>query len=225
MKKCLIVLGVTFFSLTLGSYSQAYDSDYKVELSGIFGYTFSNGVNVNPVDIGAGQIVDKITPRSGASWGAGFDFLLSENLSAGFNWSQQKSELEGSIQSGGKESFTSLYVHNFHGIFTYTFGEEDSGFRPFIFGGLGATHYRPGSIQGNPSDTSTRFSTTWGFGGKAFISDHLGFKIVGRWTPTYINSEASGIWCNPWWPSQCWVLGNPQYSHQFELAAGVIIRF
>jgi len=60
---------------------------------------------------------------------------------------------------------------------------------------------------------------------KYFTSDHLGFRGGVRWTPTYIKSEAAGIWCDPWWPWYCWHVSNANYSHQFELNVGIIARF
>ena len=116
-------------------------------------------------------------------------------------------------------------INNFHGIFTYNFGDEDSDIRPYLFGGLGATHYDPGNIEGNSSKSSTRFSTTWGGGVKIFTSEHFGFRGGVRWTPTYITSTSSGIWCDPWYPWVCWHVSNDQFSHQFELGGGIIARF
>jgi hypothetical protein len=64
--------------------------EYKIELTPYVGYTTSGGVRVNPVDIGDGRIVDRITPTSGVSFGVGFDYstiysanmLLSVSISA-----------------------------------------------------------------------------------------------------------------------------------------------
>ena len=71
----------------------------------------------------------------------------------------------------------------------------------------------------------TRFSSTWGGGVKAYAGENLGFRVSARWTPTYIKSEPSGIWCNPWWPWGCYVLSEADFSNQFELAGGVVLRF
>jgi hypothetical protein len=47
--------------------------------------------------------------------------------------------------------------------------------------------------------------------------------LEGRWTPTYIKSDAEGWWCDPYWG--CYVVGDAQYSNQFELSGGIVLRF
>jgi opacity protein-like surface antigen len=197
----------------------------KIELIPFIGYTFSEGVNVEPVDIGNGETVDRLTPASALSYGGEFDLLLGANLYVGFNFSQQDSSLEARVEGAGKRTYTDIAVRNYHGILGYNFGDSDETIRPFFFGGLGATQYSPSDIQGQSVNGSTRFSTTWGGGVKYYMSDNVGVRFTGRWTPTYINSEASGIWCSPWWPWDCWVVGNANYSNQFELSGGLAVRF
>jgi opacity protein-like surface antigen len=222
MARILILFSAVLALLVPATWAQ---DEYKIEVSPYIGYTFSEGVDISSTDIGNGERVNRISPTSGLSYGFSFDWLAAENFGLGFNFSQQNSNLEGRIEGSGKRNFTDMKVRNYHGIFTYNMGDEDSQTRPFFFGGLGATQYAPGEIQGNSSDSSTRFSTTWGGGVKFFVSENIGIKGTGRWTPTYIKSDPGGIWCNPWYPWSCWVVGNPNYSHQFEMSAGVTFRF
>ena len=58
---------------------------------------------------------------------------------------------------------------------------------------------------------------------KFYLAPAVGLKLTARWTPTYIKSSASGYWCDPFYG--CWVLGDPDYSHQFDISGGVTIRF
>ena len=226
-RKMYIMRNLVVFSVLVamsGAVGLAQD-EYKIELTPFIGYTFSEGVDINSTNIGSGQFVNRISPTSGLSYGFTVDWLATESFALGFNFNQQDSNLEGRIQGSGKRNFTDMKVRNYHGIFTYNFGDEDSIMRPFLFGGLGATQYSPGEIEGNSSDSNTRFSTTWGGGVKYFVSENIGIKGTGRWTPTYIKSDPGGVWCNPWYPWSCWVVGNPNYSHQFEMSAGVTFRF
>ena len=197
----------------------------KIELIPFIGYTFSDGVPVNPVDVGDGRIVNELIPTSSLSYGFEADVLFGENFFVGFNFGQQQSKLEGKFQGGGKQKFTDMSVRNYHGILGYNFADADSQVRPYFFGGLGATNYSPEDIQGQSINGLTRFSTTWGGGMKFYFSENMGARFGGRWTPTHINSEASGIWCSPWWPWDCWVLTSSNYSNQFELSGGLAIRF
>jgi opacity protein-like surface antigen len=94
--------------------------------------------------------------------------------------------------------------------------------------GLGATHYGGVSYRqadGSTADTDggTQFSTTWGAGVKVNASPNVGVKLGIQWTPTYIKSDATGWWCDPWWG--CYVVGDAQYSNQLEFVGGVAVRF
>ena len=69
----------------------------------------------------------------------------------------------------------------------------------------------------------TRFSTTWGAGVKFFASRNVGFRTGVRWTPTYVRNSGTTSWCDPFYG--CWVTGNPDYSHQFEMTGGLVLRY
>lgn len=196
-----------------------------LEFSPFIGYTFSEGIDVNAADIGNGVMVNKLTPKNGISYGFQVDFLAVSNLAIGFQFSQQLSKLEAGIQTGEKRDLTEMKVRNYHAMFTYNLEEEGEPLKPFVFAGLGATQYSPDDIMRNNIDSSNRFSTTWGGGVKAYASEHVGFRFTIRWTPTYISSSPSGMWCSPYWPSDCWVVADANHSHQAEVSGSVIFRF
>lgn len=204
--------------------SWVFAQERKFEFNGLIGYTFSEGVDVNlqPDD---DLKINRLSPKSAFSYGLGADYLFTENFAAGFNFGREQSTLRARVEGLQGVDITNMDVNNFHAILTYNFGEEDEPLRPFIFGGLGATSYSPDSIDGDPVEGGTRFSTTWGGGVKYFTTDHLGFRGGVRWTPTYIKSEPGGIWCSPYWIPNCWQMSESSYSHQFELNAGIIVRF
>jgi opacity protein-like surface antigen len=216
------VLAVVF-GLILTS-SSLLAQDKKFEINGLIGYTFSEGVDFDARQVGD-LVIDRLSPKSAFSYGLGMDYFLTENFSVGFNFGQEQSKLRARVQGLEGLDLTEMDVNNFHGLFTYTFGDEDEPLRPFIFGGLGATNYSPDTIDGDRVEGGTRFSTTWGGGVKYFTGDTIGFRGGVRWTPTHISSEPGGIWCSPYWPWDCWVLEKANYSHQFELSVGVVVRF
>lgn len=197
----------------------------RIEVTPYVGYTLSEGVQFNPQNVG-GVLIDELVPRSGFSYGVQADYTAG-NWAVGFQFADQLSELEvGSPEvSPALDVVTDMNVRNYHGMFTYLFGRGGDQIRPYMFLGLGATSYGFDEIMGNSVDSETRFSSTWGGGVKFYASEHLGFRASGRWTPTYINSDPGGIWCSPYWPGQCWVIGDPNYSHQFEMTGGVIFAF
>ena len=56
-----------------------------------------------------------------------------------------------------------------------------------------------------------------------FPNPKLGIRVETRWTPTYIKSNGTGWWCDPYWA--CYTVGSAQYSNQFELSGGITLRF
>ncbi len=233
--------------LLLGTAALAQDT--KFEIAPLFGYSSSSGVDMKPQDLGTGLTINRVSPKSSFSWGFNFDYFFTENISAGFLWSQQLSKVRAATQLvlpapavvptpvPGDKDIANLNVYTYHGIVTYNFGGHDARIRPFVFGGLGATQYSPGALKpevvplqnGSTGNVElngfSRFSTTWGGGIKAFVSPHVGFRFTARWTPTYIKSEATGIWCSPYWPWGCYLVGSDQYSHQGDFSGGIVLRF
>ena len=206
-------------------FSPMVEAQGRIEITPFVGYTLSEGVRFDS-QVVAGVLIDELVPRSGLSYGVQGDYT-ADNWSIGFQYSDQLSELEvGSPTVGVSDRVvTDMNVRNYHGMFTYIFGRGGEPIRPYIFLGLGASNYSFQPIMGNDVMGETRFSSTWGGGVKFYTSEHIGFRASGRWTPTYINSDPGGIWCSPYWPGACWVVGDPNYSHQFEMSGGVILSF
>lgn len=203
----------------------AQAQDPRVEFQGWVGYTFSDGVTGDTIQGGDGNLYNQIEPKNSASYGLSLGFFATENVQVGFLWDRQDSTL---VASGNTTSEVSpMNVDNYHGFVSYNFGDVDDPVRPYILGGLGATRYSNVTVMG-PEQTfdvsaSTRFSTTWGLGVKIYPARSFGFFGGVRWTPTYIKSDATGWWCDPFWG--CWVVGSAQYSNQWEFEGGISLRF
>jgi hypothetical protein len=203
----------------------AWAQGSRVEVSGTAGWTFSDGVTGNALVVPGIGTFDRIDPKDAFSWGLRLGFMASENMEIGFLYDQQATELDlggTTTVKLGDES-----IHNYHGYFAYNFGDEHTKARPYFLIGLGATQYgtvnvNAGGVQRDISG-ETRFSGTAAVGVKAFTGPKFGFRFEGRWTPTYIKSDATGWWCDPYWG--CYLTGNAQYSNQFELSGGLILRF
>ncbi len=182
----------------------------------------SEGFTIDPVQF-EGERYDKINATNGTSYGFTFGVFATESVSFEFLYTTHESAIEAS--STTKTEFADMKVNNYHGLVVYNFGEDYGGPRPFMFGGVGATHYSPGDIMGSSIDGETRLSSTWGGGVKLYAGETVELKLMGRWTPTYIKSDAAGIWCSPYWPWACYVVGEADFAHQFELTAGLTLRF
>jgi outer membrane protein W len=208
--------------------SAAWAQDQRLEISGNGGWTFSDGVSSagGPVLGGDGNLYDRIDPKDSFSWGLTIGYYLNENSELEFIYSQQQSKLEAS--GTATTEIGDFKIKNYHGVYSYNFGETDAVARPYISIGAGATSY-PGltftRLNGDTAEIggNTQFSGTLGLGVKVYPGSTAGLRLGARWTPTYIKSDSDGYWCDPYWG--CYVVGNAQYSNQYELSAGLTIRF
>jgi OprF membrane domain len=199
----------------------------RVEVGAIVGWTFSDGVSGDPVLALDGNIYDHIDLKDSFSWGFNVGALVTEQAEVGFLYGQQMSVLE----AGGTRTVEvgDINVNTYHGYFGYNFGTADSPVRPYVLFGLGATNYPSVSFTGvtgvaRETVSETQFSTTWGAGVKLFPGGgRAGVRVGAAWTPTYIKSDAAGWWCDPWWG--CYLVGDAQYSNQFQFNGGVTFRF
>jgi opacity protein-like surface antigen len=203
----------------------AYAQDKRVEASVLLGWTFADGVEGQSIVTPSG-IFDRIDPKDSFKWGLGLGFLVTPNAEVGFLFGQQMTTL----QAGGTSTVDigDSSINTYHGYFGYNFGESDAAVRPYVLFGLGATNYsgvdftRANGQQGTIG-AETQFSTTWGAGVKFFPSPSVGARFGLHWTPTYIKSDAAGYWCDPYWG--CYLVGDAQYSNQWDLGGGITFRF
>jgi opacity protein-like surface antigen len=190
------------------------------------GWTFSDGVTGGPILAADGNLYDRIEPKDSFSYALDLGIYVNENLQIGGLFSQQKSKML--VGGTGEVEVGDWSVDNYHGVFTYNFGDGDATARPYVFMGLGVTRYGSLDFTGvggvaREIGGESQFSTTWGLGVKVYPSRSVGVKLGVRWTPTYIKSDAEGWWCDPYWG--CYVVGDAQYSNQFEFTGGIVVRF
>ena len=198
----------------------------RVEVSGIFGWTTSDGVDGNAVLAGDGNIYDAIDVKDSFSWGFGVGFNATENAEVGFLFNQQLSTLR--VQGTATRDIGDMNVNSYHPYFAYNFLPEDSTVRPYVLIGLGATNYASVAFTGiggvaRETGGETQFSTTWGAGVKFIATPNVGIRVGAHWTPTYIKTDEGGWWCDPYWG--CYVVGDPQYANQLHFQGGVTARF
>ena len=223
MTSRLAILAVA--ALALGA--PAWADEMKGEISGSAGYTFSDGVTTNVALVaGDGNVYNRVDPKDSFSWGFTAGYFFTENWELEFLYDRQQSTL----QLGGTNTrdVGNLNISNYHGVFSYHFGDSSTKARPYVFFGAGATNY--GGVnytrlngQTGTTDGHSNFSGTFGLGVKVYPSPHAGLRLQARWTPTYIKTDSAGWWCDPYWG--CYVVGNSQYSNQFEFTGGLSLRF
>ncbi len=196
--------------------TSAFAQDPRVEVSGTAGWTFSDGVNVGAID----DSPIRVDPKDAFSWGARIGFNLTPNLEMGALFSLQSTDLEA---SGIVNRSIGQTIYNYHGYFAYNFGDPEAKARPYLLGGLGATQYGSLSTAAGDIGGETQFSTTWAAGLKLFPGKNVGIRLEARWTPTYIKTDPAGYWCDPYWG--CYTVGEAEFSNQYELSGGIILRF
>lgn len=80
MKKSqfLGIVSVTYLTF-LAMASPGFSQDKRVEINPFFGYSFSDGVTVDPIAIG-GEVYNEVNPKSGMAFGVGFGVFVNENM-------------------------------------------------------------------------------------------------------------------------------------------------
>jgi Outer membrane protein beta-barrel domain len=197
----------------------------RVEVSGLFGWTFSDGVEGDAVAVG-GELFDTVDLKDSASWGFSVGFNATDNVEVGFLFGQQLSTI--AIDGTREVELGDININTYHPYVAFNMGAPDARVRPYFLVGFGATTFggvdytRLDGTAGS-SESETQFSTTWGAGVKVFGGSNVGFRAGVQWTPTYIKSDSEGWWCDPYWG--CYVVGDAKYANQFQFNGGVTIRF
>jgi len=202
----------------------------QVEIAVETGYTASEGIKASTSRIINGQIYNDLDITSGGNIGFTVGVLFTDNAEVEFLWNRQFSSFSAGNPAPSVD-LADLSVDNFFGNFVYNWGVREAKVRPFMLVGIGATHYSPGDPVTLPAttpltsiDSATKFAWTLGGGVKVYPAEHVGLRLNARWTPTYIKSDAEGLWCDPFYPT-CWVLSEADYSNQFSIKGGITLRF
>jgi hypothetical protein len=211
-----MILAALLAMIAVPAFAQA-----RAEASFNIGYTFSDGVSfANAVPVNGG-VANRADPRDSVSFGLGVGFFVNPQAEVEFMWNRQPTKLD--VTGTGPKLSGDMKVDTYHGNFVYNLGEEDAKTRPFIYIGLGASNYGDATFPARTIPGQTKFSWALGAGVKVYPSPHAGFRAGIRWVPTYIKTDATGWWCDPYWG--CAPVGNVQYSNQFELSGGITFRF
>ena len=199
--------------------SPVFAQNPKIEVSGLFGYTLSEGVPINST--ANGVVYTDAGPASSMTYGFTAGVYVTPNFEVEFLWSRQATQLN--VVGNTKTLSGDMNIDTYHGNLVYNFGDPEGMVRPFAFVGVGANSYSDVAFPTKTVTGLTRFSWALGGGVKVFPAKNVGFKAQARWTPTYVKTDGYGWWCDPYWG--CVPVGDAQYSHQFDMSAGVVVRF
>lgn len=82
MVKRIIVMALLATFVSAPAFAQ------RVEVSGLFGWTLSDGVNGDPVLAGDGNLYDTVDVKDSASWGFAVGINATDNVEIGFLYGQ-----------------------------------------------------------------------------------------------------------------------------------------
>jgi len=127
-------------------------------------------------------------------------------------FSQQASALEAMTPAGTGELYR-ITLAQLQANAVYQFGDSDAEWRPFVFGGAGATFFAARDL-----DSATKASFGLGGGIKYFPWKTIGLRGQFRYKPTWLNDDPDADLCEPFGFCQ-------GYLRPIEISAGVSIRF
>jgi hypothetical protein len=206
MRRWLLLLpAALFLSFALCPAPAASEDGW--EITPFAGLHFGGSFEDNAA--GAGLDVDE---------GAAFGFILGApdevDTRYEFYYSFQRTDLSGGGTFGGGPLFD-MDIHYFHLGGSYRFLEGKV--RPFVAGGLGATHFAP---RGDGPGSKTYFSVSLGGGAFVPVSDSVALRVEGRGFLTIL-PESSTIFCVSSGGASCVVDVQGDVFGQFLLTAGI----
>jgi opacity protein-like surface antigen len=175
----------------------------EFEITPFLGYQFGGDVTT----FYQGEYHD-VNINSSGNWGLVLSLGLSPMTQIELLYSTQDTEAD----ADRFEDSLGLRIDYWQVSMLWNF-DPDSQIQPYVVFGIGGTWLRPDGFS-----SLSRFSGNIGGGAKIFFSDNIGVRLEGRFFGTYINSTTS--YCDPFW---CYGYNNSLY--QFDVSAGLIIRF
>ena len=175
----------------------------EFEITPFIGYQFGGDVTT----FYQGQYQD-VSVGSGENYGVVLSLGLSEFTQLELLYNTQDTNAD----ANRFEDSIGLTIDYWQLSFLWGF-DPDAQVNPYVVFGLGGTWLKPDGFS-----NLSRFSGNIGGGAKIFFSDNVGLRLEGRFYATYINSTTS--YCDP-----LWCYGWPNSLYQFDVSAGLIIRF
>ena len=178
---------------------------------------FGGGVWTGSRDVVLGTTVGNLDIGDSGFWGIAADFTVQPGVGqAEITYSRQDSQLKFAAPLGGANEAVDVAVEYIHagGLG----GVQRGNLFTFVTLTLGATHI---NYKGSSRSDDWKFSTIFGFGAKAYVSDKLGLRAQLRFPFTFVSGGGS-IACGS---GGCFSTVGGQGLFQFDLAGGVFAMF
>ena len=202
----ILLLAAAFFLSSVLFPGEA-GAGWGLEITPYAGYTIGGSFEDNTTGT-------KLDIREGGDFGLVLDLLGSPETQYELFYGFQRTKVTGGGTIGGDPLFD-LDIHYLHLGGTYMLTRDK--IRPYIAGGLGATHFVP---HGSGLNQKTCFSLSLGGGAKIPISSHVGLRFEGRGLLTVL-PDTTQIFCVSSGGAACRVSVKGDVLGQFLLMAGI----
>jgi len=202
-----LLLLVFVLLLVSGLSRPAAAEGWGVEITPFAGYHIGGSFEDNTT----GAALDA---KEGAVYGLALDLADTPETQYELYYGFQRTQVTGGGTFGGETLFD-LDVHYLHLGGTYMFQGEKV--RPYIAGGLGATHFVP---DGSGMSSKTYFSFSLGGGVKLPLSSRVGLRLEGRGFLTIL-PDSTAIFCVSSGGAACRVNVQGDVFGQFLVTAGL----
>src|SRR5215510_5915133 len=119
----------------------ALAQEKHAEITVLAGWALSEGVSGDPVIAGNLNVYDRVDPKSAFKWGLSGGVLVTHEAEVGFRFGRQLSTLKASGPRGASTNVGNMTVDTYHGYFAFNFLDDADAVRPYVMGGVGATHF------------------------------------------------------------------------------------
>jgi outer membrane protein W len=201
-----LVTRIGSVALLLMSITASASAQSSIELSGFAGVTPAVSLEQHALNL------TDLKLGGGFTWGIQGAQFFTPHWGAEIVFTQQGSALEAVTPEGTGDLYR-ITVAQLQANAVYQFGNSDAKWRPFVFGGAGATFFAARDL-----DSATKASFGVGGGIKYFPWQTIGLRGQFRYKPTLLNDDPDAAFCDPFGFCQ-------QYLRPIEITAGVSIRF
>ena len=186
----------------------------NIEFTPYVGFQLNGGMDLSSV------LYHRIEVQNGVNYGLSLGYLLGDHAGIEFLWNHNQAGTLAQPNFGGTSvKIFNLKTNQYMGDFLFHFSNRETPTRPFVMFGLGATSLSPDTnVSG-----ATKFAFAFGGGIKHNFTPRFGARLQAKWSPTYVTTTNAGIWCDPLFG--CWHLGNDHYLNEFDITAGLTVRF
>ncbi|MDJ0906910.1 MAG: outer membrane beta-barrel protein [Woeseiaceae bacterium] len=205
---------VTAVLLCVASASLAQQKEASFELTPLVGYRFGGTFEIE-------ESPDSYGIEDSASYGFILNFPHRANTRWEILYSRQSTDAEFSDRTSSNR-FLDIESQMLQIGGTYQFDSENDAVQPYLAATIGGTHVK---ASANGSESDTFFSGSIGLGMLFAPNSRVGLRLEGRGHATFTNSSSNLLCVVSPDLNACTIEVTGDVVIQFEVFAGVVVRF